>query len=101
MVVAAVAVGVIISITRCHVMSLACNAIQCNAIQSAERKKSSWRNDEHARRTKAVREWNLQEKLRREEETRAADEERAREVAVAAKALAKGKERCVRSASRA
>jgi hypothetical protein len=43
-----------------------------------------------------VREWNLQEKLRREDETRAADEEHAKEMASAANALAKGKERCVR-----
>jgi hypothetical protein len=49
------------------------------------RKKSSWLNHEPARRKKAVREWNLQEKLCREE--------RAKEMAAAAN----GNERCVRA----
>ena len=75
--VASVVVGVIITI-----IPMPCDVarMQCNAKQSAERTKSSWLNDEQARRKKAVREWNLQEKLRREEETRAADEERAKET---------------------
>ena len=94
MVVAAVAVGVIIAI-----IPMPCDIarMQSNAIQSAERKKSSWRNDEQARRKKVERQWNLQETLRREEEMRAADEEHAKEVAAAANALAKGEERCVRA----
>jgi hypothetical protein len=42
-----------------------------------------------------VREWNLQEKLRRQEDTRGRREERAKEAAAAANALLK---ECVRSA---